>query len=201
MKASKRVALAFAAGFASLVFLSFQGFQASASFVLRPSLHTLHIRRLKSNTAREASNGFLLFNAEESAKEKFLLEKLFELVRELPKEFAALDWQPPDSRGTRYFNSQDKQNCVRYFAAGKPESWPDPIVKIFKSQGSGCLVNRIKAFLFKSEEGETIVWATLSQGEGTNESWENATRKTILHSGIHQEAQTRSKAASCSNEH
>ena len=89
-------------------------------------------------TTRCARNGFLLFNAEATSKEKFMLSKLFDLLNEVPKEFKALDWQPQDSRGTRYFNAMDNR-CVEYIAAGREDSWSDAAQTDFKSKGSRFL--------------------------------------------------------------
>lgn len=86
-------------------------------------------------TTRHVSSGFLLFNAEATSKEKFMLSKLFDLLNEVPKEFKALDWQPQDSRGTRYFNAMDNR-CVEYIAAGREDSWSDAAQTDFKSKGS-----------------------------------------------------------------
>ena len=65
-----------------------------------------------------------------------MLSKLFPLVKEeTPEEFKALDWQPQDSRGTRYFNAMDNK-CVEYIAAGRKESWSEAAQRDFKSKGS-----------------------------------------------------------------
>ncbi|CAK9085707.1 unnamed protein product [Durusdinium trenchii] len=118
---------------ASSFLILITGALLASNFVLPP----LPFQRLVAHrTARAASRGFLLFNAEENQKEKFMLAKLFDLINELPKEFAALDWQPPDSRGTRYFNAMDNK-CVQYFAAGREESWSDALKNNFRSRGSG----------------------------------------------------------------
>lgn len=89
-------------------------------------------------TTRHVSSGFLLFNAEATSKAKFMLSKLFDLLNEVPKEFKALDWQPQDSRGTRYFNAMDNR-CVEYIAAGREDSWSDAAQTDFKSKGSRSL--------------------------------------------------------------
>lgn len=65
-----------------------------------------------------------------------MLSKLWDLLKEVPDEFTALDWQPPDSRGTRYFNAVDNR-CVEYYAAGREESWSEALRKDFRSKGSG----------------------------------------------------------------
>ena len=67
-----------------------------------------------------------------------MLSKLFDLLNEVPKEFKALDWQPQDSRGTRYFNAMDNR-CVEYIAAGREDSWSDAAQTDFKSKGSRFL--------------------------------------------------------------
>lgn len=96
-------------------------------------------REGRVRTARHASNGLLLFNAEATSKEKFMLSKLFDLVQnEVPMEFKALDWQPQDARGTRYFNAMDNR-CVEYIAAGREESWSATAQKDFLSKGSRSL--------------------------------------------------------------
>ena len=98
----------------------------------------LSVGQRRFPTTRHASSGFLLFNAEATSKEKFMLSKLFDLLNEVPKEFKALDWQPQDSRGTRYFNAMDNR-CVEYIAAGREDSWSDAAQTDFKSKGSRSL--------------------------------------------------------------
>ncbi len=102
--------------------------------------------RGRLRTARHASRGFLLFNSEATSKEKFMLSKLFPLVKEeMPEEFKALDWQPQDSRGTRYFNAMDNK-CVEYIAAGRKESWSEAAQRDFKSKGSRFLQGKSLRF-------------------------------------------------------
>lgn len=134
---------------ASSFLILITGALLASNFVLPP----LPFQRLVAHrTARAASRGFLLFNAEENQKEKFMLAKLFDLINELPKEFAALDWQPPDSRGTRYFNAMDNK-CVQYFAAGREESWSDALKNNFRSRGSGDLERIVEASVL-SQKGQ-----------------------------------------------
>ena len=118
-------------------------------------------------TTRHVSSGFLLFNAEATSKEKFMLSKLFDLLNEVPKEFKALDWQPQDSRGTRYFNAMDNR-CVEYIAAGREDSWSDAAQTDFKSKGSRSL-ERI------SRKIRNFVWCF---------SWNVETNRYESHSNI-----------------
>ena len=75
-----------------------------------------------------------------------MLSKLFPLVKEeMPEEFKALDWQPQDSRGTRYFNAMDNK-CVEYIAAGRKESWSEAAQRDFKSKGSRFLQGKSLRF-------------------------------------------------------
>ena len=106
----------------------------------------LHISKQRRFPTRHASNGFLLFNAESTSKEKFMLSKLFDLLSEVPKEFKALDWQPQDARGTRYFNAMDNR-CVEYLAAARKETWSDAAQNDFKSRGSRCLEKNSRRYM------------------------------------------------------
>mmetsp|Transcript_34434 Transcript_34434/g.61106 ORF Transcript_34434/g.61106 Transcript_34434/m.61106 type:complete len:257 (-) Transcript_34434:145-915(-) len=85
---------------------------------------------------RRAANGFMFFNMQGSSKEKFIVEKIFKTVKEeAPKEFRALEWQPLDARGTRYFNALDEKTCAKYYAASKLDSWPETHIKTWKGRG------------------------------------------------------------------
>ena len=75
-----------------------------------------------------------------SDSEQFVVGNVFKLVKELPNDFSALEWQPLDARGTRYFNAMDP-NCKNYYAAAKLDSWPTTRQDEWKSRGGrdfGC---------------------------------------------------------------
>jgi len=76
----------------------------------------------------------MFFNMQGSDKEKFVVGKIFPKVRDMKNDFSALEWQPLDARGTRYFNAMDP-NCANYYAAAKLDSWPSTRQDEWKSRG------------------------------------------------------------------
>ena len=94
---------------------------------------------------RAASNGFMFFSMGGSEKEKFVVGKIFPLVKKMKGDFSALEWQPIDARGTRYLNAM-KPNCADYYAAAKVGSWQSNIADQWKSRGgrnSSCNLSKL----------------------------------------------------------